>query len=324
MTCRLAGDQLEITNSHAFMSFGTFKITDDAEPQFRVRNHQMEHTFEAVALGERINERHCSVYQQQCGHTLSSSSIVLFSLIWNTLFACSQAVASLISGSLALMGDSSTMFIDSVTYVFNYWLEREKAKPKKRPNLQWIEIIVSSASIFVLVAVSIVFFALSISRLLTLKDSPEDVEAPVIFGFATVNLMFDILSTILFVLNRRKVDQDVAVNINLCSAFLHILADLMRTISELVAALLVMILHTNSEATDAYCAIVVEVFVLAPAAFMMVEIHGQIESVRQKTDLDAEVEVKINQNLGMRVSKELVDRLDEQPLAPTGCELVGN
>ena len=61
-----------------------------------------------------------------------------------------QAFASIISHSLALMGDSSTMFLDSITSL-NYWLEIQKEKKtRSKRRLEWIEIYVSGLSIIIL------------------------------------------------------------------------------------------------------------------------------------------------------------------------------
>eukprot|EP00939_MAST-03C_sp_MAST-3C-sp1_P001518 g1518.t1 len=222
------------------------------------------------------------------GITLSPATIILFSLIWNTAFAVSQMVASFISKSLALMGDSSTMFLDSVTYGFNYWLEKERRKKngkRSKDELEWIEIYVSGLSVVVLVAVSVVFFVLAIVRIVHAKNSDKTVEAPVVFVFASINLIFDIASTVLFMMDRKDlVDNKDRMNVNFCSAFLHILADFMRTFSELAASLFVICFDTDSELTDAYCTIVVEAFILGPAIYVSVELHSRIRKLRCRAD----------------------------------------
>ena len=92
----------------------------------------------------------------------------------------------------------------------------------------------------------------------------------------------------LFVLDRKNlVGEDQTINVNFCSAFLHILADFMRTLSELVAAGLVMALDTNSELTDAYCAIVVEVFILGPAVYIVSELVTRMKTRRSRFQLVA-------------------------------------
>lgn len=160
------------------------------------------------------------------------------------------------------MGDSSTMFLDSVTYALNYWLEKQRQKGKRsETNLMWIEIYVSGTSVMILLGVCVVFLIMAIERIATYERSDdEEVDAPVVLAFASVNLVFDILSTVMFILDRRHlVNKENEIQMNFCSAFMHILADFMRTLSELAASTFVVAFGTDSVLTDAWCAIVVEV-----------------------------------------------------------------
>jgi Co/Zn/Cd efflux system component len=222
----------------------------------------------------------------------------------NETFLSLQAVASFISKSLALMGDSSTMVLDSITYAMNYWLEIQKEKKtRSKLRLQWIEIYVSGLSVIVLLGVSIVFLILAIQRIVNAKNSEQEVEATFVLVFSAINLVFDFLSLGLFIHERRSlVDQNNDMNVNFFSAFLHIVADFLRTVSELVASLLVIAFDTDSELTDAYCAIVVEFFILAPALYVMFELISRIRSLQSSSVIDSN-----NNNIVVDSSSDIRD-----------------
>ena len=85
---------------------------------------------------------------------------------------------------------------------------------------------------------SFVFFVMAVNRIARAGSSSKTVEAPVVLVFASINLVFDIISTVMFVIDRKDlVDKKDNMNVNYFSAFLHIMADFMRTLSELGASL---------------------------------------------------------------------------------------
>ena len=89
----------------------------------------------------------------------------------------------------------------------------------------------------------------------------------------------------MFVIDRKDlVDKKDNMNVNYFSAFLHIMADFMRTLSELGASLFVIVFDTDSELTDAYCTIVVEAFILGPALYVAFELYHRIRKLREKKD----------------------------------------
>ena len=177
------------------------------------------------------------------------------------------------------------MLLDSITYALNYWLEIQKEKKIRSKNrLQWIEIYVSGLSMIVLLVVSIVFLILAIQRIANAAHSEKEVEATFVLVFSAINLVFDFISLGLFIRERRSlVDQNNSMNVNFFSAFLHIVADFLRTISELAASLFVIAFDTDSELTDAYCAIVVEFFIIAPALYVIFELVSRVKHLNSST-----------------------------------------
>ena len=187
------------------------------------------------------------------------------------------------------MGDSSTMFLDSITYALNYWLEIQKEKKtRSKRRLEWIEIYVSGLSMVILLGVSVVFLILAIQRIANAANSSKEVEATFVLVFSAINLVFDFLSLGLFIHERRSlIDQNNGMNVNFFSAFLHIVADFLRTISEMVASLFVLAFDTDSELTDAYCAIVVELFIVGPALYVVYELVSRVRKL-QSTTIDGQ------------------------------------
>ena len=70
----------------------------------------------------------------QC-EQLSTEATLLWTAFLNGVFAISQGVASFLSHSLSLLGDSGDMAVDTLTYLLAYYIERQKARSPRRLSL---------------------------------------------------------------------------------------------------------------------------------------------------------------------------------------------
>ena len=267
---------------------------------------------------------------------LSTEATLLWTALLNGVFAISQGVASFLSHSLSLLGDSGDMAVDTLTYLLAYYIERQKARsPGRRLSrrLQISELVVAFISGLTLVVASVVILIDALKRLATPPptsgpaevggDEPQEVNGAVILGFSSFNLAVDIAQILLFFCRRRhgagdaagedemrelcgadgadgggggeEADEEVGLrgadalsagpagqedatasqarqrkttDINFWAAFTHVAADTLRTMSEIVAALLIEAFHFDSIQTDARTAIVINVTILASGLFI--------------------------------------------------------
>ncbi len=238
-----------------------------------------------------------------CCCALTPQSTIFSTFLLTSIFTVSQFIASIISGSLALLGDSISMAVDSLTYGLNWWAAREKARLPLDSRTKTVELCVSlCSSAWLLIACSFLFFE-SWLRLTNVAYHAKiaQIDPNTIIAFASANLVVDVISVSMFFRQRqsfyeagddddnmrtssssrsrsattstsnakeanRSTDQ---LDLNFSSAFAHSCADFLRTVAELVAGTLVKIYGWDSVKTDAKCAVVVAFLIAAPAVYLL-------------------------------------------------------
>lgn len=284
--------------------------------------------------------------------SLSGSKVLLVTAVLNGIFCVSQGIASQLSHSLALLGDSIDMAADTVTYSFAYCIERRKelGAGQLSPRFLVAELAVASLSGLSLIAGSCAIIRESARRHAGGEAEEEEVNSVVIFGFAGVNFVVNGVQLVLFLSRRRDdpaaaapaccnplspldaagseesarrsrrggaeggeglmagqgdyemVDSDAAepsdagseapdgdgddadaregaserggccANINVGASLAHVVADTLRTFSELTAAFIIQVFETDSVRTDAVAAIVINVTILASGLYICYEV----------------------------------------------------
>ena len=141
--------------------------------------------------------------------SLSGSQVLLVTAVTNGAFCVSQGIASQLSHSLALLGDSIDMAADTVTYSLAWWIERRKEAGRGRLPLRFAvgELAVALASGASLVAGAVGVVVESFRRYRGGERASEDVNQIIIFCFAGVNLLVNLAQLALF-LSRNGSDGD--------------------------------------------------------------------------------------------------------------------
>jgi len=222
-----------------------------------------------VARSNRARSRcdtRSTVFEQQVQRCMTNRqrgivvTMVLFATITSAQFG-----AAIIANSLALMGDCGSMLVDTFSYAANLWAECRVSKNRERNQL-----IATFVSIIVLMAITGYVIYDSISILTSVDGDDDDVNAYIVFGFALGGLLFDIIG--LLALGEGKKEQATgAADLNLHSAGMHVLADLMRSTTTLVESILIWIGQVDSSTTDATAALIVSALILIPCAEMIRE-----------------------------------------------------
>ena len=147
-----------------------------------------------------------------CLPQLSGSQVLLVTAVLNGVFCVSQGVASQLSHSLALLGDSIDMAADTVTYALAFWIERRKEQGDGRLPLRFAvgELLVASLSGLSLVAGAVAIIRESARRHAGGERREHDVDQAVIFGFAGVNLVVNSFQLSLFLARQRDGGEDGA------------------------------------------------------------------------------------------------------------------
>ncbi|MEX0997178.1 MAG: cation diffusion facilitator family transporter [Flavobacteriaceae bacterium] len=157
-------------------------------------------------------------------------SRVLFSIVLNLLLTVAQLIGGIISGSLALISDTLHNFSDvvslSISYIANK-LIRKEASYKRTFGYKRAEIMAAFINSSTIVVVAFYLIYEAIHRFIT----PQEIGSDIVIWMALLGIAVDGFSMLLL-----KKDSDK--NMNMKSAYLHMLSDLASSVAVLIGGLL--------------------------------------------------------------------------------------
>ncbi len=162
-------------------------------------------------------------------HKLTGRNL-LFSILLNIGITAAQVIGGLVSGSLSLLSDALHNFSDVLSLIVSYFanrLAKKEASIKRTFGFKRAEIMaafINAASLMVIAAI-LIFEA--VERL----QNPQEISARIVIILSGVAIFGNGLSVLLL---RR----DSKVNMNMRSAYLHLITDLMASVAVLIGGLL--------------------------------------------------------------------------------------
>ncbi|MFK7001473.1 cation diffusion facilitator family transporter [Flavobacterium oreochromis] len=155
---------------------------------------------------------------------------LIFSIILNMLITIAQAIGGLLSGSLALISDALHNFSDVLSLLFSYVahkLSRRKASIDYTFGYKRAELIAAFVNAMTLLIVALLLGFEAIQRFF----HPEPIKSGLVIWLALLGIVANGLSVLLL-------QKDAKHNLNMKSAYLHLLTDMMASIAVLVGGLL--------------------------------------------------------------------------------------
>ncbi|MEX0275751.1 MAG: cation diffusion facilitator family transporter [Flavobacteriaceae bacterium] len=152
------------------------------------------------------------------------------SILLNILITLAQVVGGLISGSLSLLSDALHNFSDVLSLVISYVaqkLARRKASIKKTFGYKRAEIMAAFVNAATLILVALVLIKEAVERFL----EPEVVTSNWVIWLSLLAIAGNGFSVLLL-------KKDAHHNMNMKSAYLHLLTDMMASVAVLVGGLL--------------------------------------------------------------------------------------
>jgi cobalt-zinc-cadmium efflux system protein len=155
---------------------------------------------------------------------------LFISILLNIIITIAQVIGGLFSGSLALLSDALHNFSDVVSLIISYVankLVKRKASLQKTFGYKRAEILAAfiNASTLMIVAVLLIFEA--IERF----QNPQQIASHIVIWLSIVAILGNGFSVLLL----KKNSSD---NMNLKSAYLHLLTDMMASVAVLIGGLL--------------------------------------------------------------------------------------
>ena len=163
-------------------------------------------------------------------HTDMKDRNLLISILLNIVITTAQIVGGLISGSLALLSDALHNFSDVLSLVVSYVaskLSKKKASLNRTFGFKRAEILAAFVNASTLVIVAIILIKEAIHRF---KD-PQTIESNLVIWLSLIAIIANGLSVILL-------KKDSGNNINIRSAYLHLLTDMLASVAVLISGIL--------------------------------------------------------------------------------------
>lgn len=158
---------------------------------------------------------------------------LVYSILLNLLITIAQVVGGIISGSLALISDALHNFSDVLSLVFSllaHKLSRRKASIEHTFGYKRAEILAAFINAATLIIVAFILIYGAINRFF----HPQPIQSTVVIWLAVLGIAVNGFSVLLL-------KKDANHNLNMKSAYLHLLTDMMASVAVLVGGLLMKI-----------------------------------------------------------------------------------
>ncbi len=155
---------------------------------------------------------------------------LFISILLNILITVSQVIGGLVSGSLALLSDALHNFSDVLSLVVSYVankLSKKQASIHRTFGYKRAEILAAFINAATLIIVAILLIIEAIKRF----QNPEDIKTGLVIWLSLLGIIANGVSVLLL-------KKDSNSNMNMRSAYLHLLTDMMASVAVLIGGLL--------------------------------------------------------------------------------------
>lgn len=155
---------------------------------------------------------------------------LVISILLNILITAAQIVGGLLSGSLALLSDALHNFSDVISLIVTYVaskLSKQKASFHRTFGYKRAEILAAFINASTLVIVAILLIIEAIKRF----QNPQLIETALVIWLAFIAIIANGFSVLLL-------KKDAQNNLNMRSAYLHLLTDMLASVAVLIGGLL--------------------------------------------------------------------------------------
>lgn len=155
---------------------------------------------------------------------------LIISIFLNIAITIAQVIGGLLSGSLSLLSDALHNFSDVISLIISYIankLTKKKASAKKTFGYKRAEILAAFINAASLMIVAVLLIIEAVERF----QNPQEIASNLVIWLSVVAILGNGFSVLLL----RK---DSEANMNMKSAYLHLLTDMMASVAVLVGGLL--------------------------------------------------------------------------------------
>ena len=163
-------------------------------------------------------------------HNHTKDRNLVISILLNILITVAQVIGGIISGSLSLLSDALHNFSDVLSLLVSYIaskLAKQKASIHRTFGYKRAEILAAFINASTLVIVAILLIIEAVKRF----KHPQTIESGLVIWLSLIAIIANGLSVLLL-------KKDSVKNINIKSAYLHLLTDMMASVAVLIGGLL--------------------------------------------------------------------------------------
>jgi len=169
-------------------------------------------------------------HNHQHSHKKLKGSNLFISILLNILITVAQVIGGLVSGSLALLSDALHNFTDVISLIVSYIatvLSKKSASLHKTFGYKRAEILAA----FVNASTLIIIAVLLIKEAVTRFQHPHEIKSGLVIWLSLLGIIVNGLSVLLL-------KKDSERNMNMRSAYLHLLTDMLASVAVLIGGLL--------------------------------------------------------------------------------------
>ena len=155
---------------------------------------------------------------------------LFISILLNIVITAAQVVGGILSGSLALLSDALHNFSDVISLIVSYIankITKKKASFHKTFGYKRAEILAAFINASTLIIVAVLLIIEAIKRF----QNPQEIESNLVIWLSIIAILGNGFSVLLL-------KKDAEANMNMKSAYLHLLTDMMASVAVLIGGLL--------------------------------------------------------------------------------------
>lgn len=155
---------------------------------------------------------------------------LLISIFLNILITIAQVIGGLVSGSLSLLSDALHNFSDVISLIISFVaskLTKQKASLNRTFGFKRAEILAAFINASTLVIVAVILIIEAVKRFF----NPQEIESSLVIWLSIVAILGNGFSVLLL-------KKDAKSNLNMRSAYLHLITDMLASVAVLIGGLL--------------------------------------------------------------------------------------
>lgn len=183
----------------------------------------------------------------------------VISLVLTLIIFFGELIGGLISGSLALLSDAAHVFMDVFALALSYFALRFSSRPADdRHTYGWhrLEVLAALGNGISLLVISIGIGWEAYQRFL----EPEPVRGPLMLVIAIIGLVVNLVVALVLGGHRHGEKAHIHKDLNLQSAFLHVMGDAVSSLGVIVAAIIISL--TGAQWVDPLASALIAVLIL--------------------------------------------------------------